>query len=223
MSSAQPARTDALSRPRILEAALAIVDGHGAEALTMRRLATALGISAPSLYWHFRSRDELLLAAAEHALAGVDVSIDDAPWPEQARRMLLSVWAGARRHPGMLDLVGRRPAYPEAGRRLMQALLIVLRRAGFTPRDAVGHTRSLIWTTFGFLRASDPVTLRTAGRDRGSAELRLDLDVLAPDEIPPVAECLPALASLDLDELFRRTLELVITGIEASAPAPLAP
>jgi AcrR family transcriptional regulator len=49
-----------LSRDRILEAALALVDEHGIEALTMRKLGQALGFEAMSLYNYVASKDDVI-------------------------------------------------------------------------------------------------------------------------------------------------------------------
>lgn len=216
-----PEASALLSRDRILEATLDLVDADGVGAFSMRRLAGELGVSAPTLYWHFRNRDDLLAAAAEHALGGMDLRVRGGePWDAQAHRLLGSVWDSARRHPGLLHLVRTRPEYPRAGRQLMQALLVVLRRAGFGPADAVGHARSLIWATFGFLRATDPAVLGGAGRHRGPRRIRVDVDLdeVAGPDLDCVAECLPHLASLDVDELFHRTLDALLAGIPRPAP-----
>src|SRR5215469_5319588 len=49
-----------LSRAAVVERALALSDADGLEAVTIRRLATELGVSPMALYWHFRTKDELL-------------------------------------------------------------------------------------------------------------------------------------------------------------------
>ena len=60
---ANSTREVALSQAQIVSAAIAWIDREGIQAFSMRRLAADLGISGPALYWHFRSRDELLGAA----------------------------------------------------------------------------------------------------------------------------------------------------------------
>jgi len=53
-------RREPLSRERVLRAAIELADAEGLEALTMRRLAKALGVEAMSLYNYVKSKDELL-------------------------------------------------------------------------------------------------------------------------------------------------------------------
>ena len=57
-----------LTREAIVAEALRILDDDGRDALTMRRLATALDIEAPSLYAHIRGKDELVDAVLDLSL-----------------------------------------------------------------------------------------------------------------------------------------------------------
>lgn len=58
-------------RDDILDAAQQLVEQHGVDALSMRRLAEALDIQAPSLYKHVRGKDEVLGALQERALVSM--------------------------------------------------------------------------------------------------------------------------------------------------------
>lgn len=71
-------RKPLLSRDLIVEAAGTLVDAEGLEAVSTRRLAAALGVSGPSLYNHFRTKDEILDAVADAVSARVDLSMFDA-------------------------------------------------------------------------------------------------------------------------------------------------
>jgi AcrR family transcriptional regulator len=53
-------RRDPLSRERVVETAIALADDHGVDALTMRRLGSALGVEAMSLYHHVSNKDDVL-------------------------------------------------------------------------------------------------------------------------------------------------------------------
>jgi AcrR family transcriptional regulator len=66
-----PRRTDALSRARIVQAVIAMLDAGGAEALTFRALAARLSTGAGAIYHHVRNKDELLAAAAEDVVVSV--------------------------------------------------------------------------------------------------------------------------------------------------------
>ena len=60
---ARPTVAVGLTRVAVVDAALELMDAHGVDWLTMRRLADHLGVTAPTLYWHVRNRSELLDAA----------------------------------------------------------------------------------------------------------------------------------------------------------------
>ncbi len=69
--SPEEGRHPGLSRERLVEAARALVNEEGLEALSMRALADRLEVKASSLYWHVRDRRELLELLAESILEGV--------------------------------------------------------------------------------------------------------------------------------------------------------
>ena len=67
-----------------------LADSAGLDALTIRKLAHELGVTPMALYWHFRSKDELLDGLAERVWSEIDVDVDDGralarPAPRAAR------------------------------------------------------------------------------------------------------------------------------------------
>ncbi|MEZ0365873.1 TetR family transcriptional regulator [Mycobacterium sp. pUA109] len=99
-----------ISRRNVLETALAIIDEDGLEALSIRRLASELGVNGASLYHHFENKDEILIGAAEFALADVRTpEKSEEHWrhwlPENARKLR----AALLQHPALVPLiVGKR-------------------------------------------------------------------------------------------------------------------
>lgn len=88
-----------LSRERVIEAALALVDEGGVEALSMRTVAAALGVEAMSLYRHVTGKDDLFLGIADRVLSEVEVPPPGTPWREAMRRRALSAREVFLRHP----------------------------------------------------------------------------------------------------------------------------
>ena len=140
-------RTPLLSREGIINAALALVDAEGLEALSTRRLAAELGVSGPSLYNHVATKDELIDAVVDSVVAKVDVSAFDdlaAHSPsgsEPAWRSALASWARSYRaalaaHPNVVPALaqgtGRRPAQL----RIADAVFGGLVDAGWPRREA---------------------------------------------------------------------------------------
>ncbi|WP_394215414.1 TetR family transcriptional regulator [Brachybacterium vulturis] len=73
------------SRDDVAEMALHLLDEFGLPDLTMRRLATALGVQPSALYWHFPNKQALLAAVSEQILAPLtDIHLDELPLPRAA-------------------------------------------------------------------------------------------------------------------------------------------
>mgnify|MGYP002143534774 CR=1 FL=1 len=83
-------RVPLLSRDRIRDAALALIDSDGLAGLSMRKLAAELGVQAASLYKHYATKDGVLDDIVHTVISGVDTSAfergDD--WPSA-----LAAWA----------------------------------------------------------------------------------------------------------------------------------
>ena len=70
-----------LSKRTVTENALKLADADGLDTLTIRKLAQHLGVTPMALYWHFRSKEDLLEGVAEQVWGEIDVNVDpDAPW-----------------------------------------------------------------------------------------------------------------------------------------------
>src|SRR5687767_12177394 len=123
-----------LNRDVIVHAALRLIDAHGAEALTMRKLASELGIGAMSLYTYFPDKDTLLDAVVQAVLGEIETPTDDTVgWQQRVTAHLASFRTVARRHPHVVGLNPRfRPREPIA-LRVVEAGLEALRRGGFPP------------------------------------------------------------------------------------------
>ncbi len=98
-----------ISKRKTLEAALRIIDTEGLDALSVRRLAVELNVNVASLYHHFRNKDEILVGAAQLALAEVRTpDTRDEPWQswllrngDRLRRALVA-------HPDLIPIMMRR-------------------------------------------------------------------------------------------------------------------
>ncbi|MCP3757547.1 TetR/AcrR family transcriptional regulator [Streptomyces sp. NPDC056773] len=133
-------RKPLLSRARIVEAAGALVDGEGLEAVSTRRLAAALGVSGPSLYNHFRTKDEILDAVADAVSARVDLSMfeagDGREWQVALRDWAHSYRAALSDHPNIVPVLARGPGRRPAGLRVADAVFGAMTAAGWPPAQA---------------------------------------------------------------------------------------
>lgn len=130
-------RIPMLSRARIHQAALRILDADGLDGLSMRRLAADLGVRAPSLYGHVAGKDELLHAVANDVMERVDVSgFGTGDWQLGVRTWARSYRAALAEHPNLVPFLVRGPARREASLRAADAVHGGLVGAGWPPRHA---------------------------------------------------------------------------------------
>jgi AcrR family transcriptional regulator len=142
----RPSRgTLGLTRHRIAAAALAIVDQEGAEALTARRLASAVGCQPMSLYHHFAGMDDVLDAVADLLLAKVDIS--PAAPPADLRGELRALAESYLRlsvsHPRAFPLLATRRLRSPTAFALVGGAVRVFAAGGLGAREALRTVRIL--------------------------------------------------------------------------------
>jgi AcrR family transcriptional regulator len=149
-----------LSTAAVVDAALAVVDEHGLDALTLASVASRTGVAAPSLYKHVRSRDALQQKLSAVATAEMADALSAAA-AGRARADALRAVADAYREYA-LDHPGRYPATQQvpdptdpfhvtAGERAVHAVYAVLRGYHIGGDDAVDATRMLRSALHGFV------------------------------------------------------------------------
>ncbi len=157
-----------LTRLRIVELALEIIDAEGLDALNMRRLAGAAGVKPMSLYHHYPNKDAILLAVAESISAAAlgDAASGDArlgrttegrgagafsarEWRDRLRLLFVGLYELVQAHPRALPLIGTGVLRTPSGRRWMEELMRVLLKAGFTPDESASIYHTLGAYTLG--------------------------------------------------------------------------
>lgn len=198
-----------LQRETVIAAALNLLNEVGMDGLTTRRLAEALGVQQPTLYWHFKSKRDLLDALAKAMLDQHQrvKPADCADWREwmaqesrEFRRTLLAYRDGGRVH------VGTRPEptdYADG-----ETELAYLVAAGFTPSDAVRALVSLSYYTVGWVLEEQAAT--EAGRGPGQA-----LAVPDPQLYPLLTQAQSVLSQADTQTDYEFGLRALIDGFDA--------
>ncbi|MET0424629.1 MAG: TetR/AcrR family transcriptional regulator [Actinoplanes sp.] len=197
-------RQPLLTRERIVAAASALVDAEGLDALSVRRLATELGVQGPSLYNHFPTKADIVDAVVDAVIEQVDVSVFGAhEWPEALRRWATSYHAVLADHPNIVPLLaqgpGRRPASLAMADRVYGALI----DAGWPPARAT-HIGALM-------------RYLVTGSALGSFALGFDIDPALYERYPHLHQA-PQLAAHHeaVDEgAFELGLDLLINGLVA--------
>ncbi|RGA05605.1 TetR family transcriptional regulator [Microbispora triticiradicis] len=209
--------TVALERGTIVSTALRLLDEVGLEKLTLRRLAAELGVQAPALYWHFRSKQELLDEMADAIAVQEAPSLrplaEGEPWEEwlaewfRGRRRVFrshrdTVRLTAGTHPGAETL------------RTAETILESLVRAGFTPRDAMWGIGTLGNFLGGF------VLEEQADQERGLVgqdKFEEALEALAP--YPHLRAVMADTGAPQSDAAFEHGLALILAGMRTRIEA----
>ena len=134
-----------ISAEEILHGAYELASEESLDALSMPRLAQRLDVGVTSIYWYFRSKEELLDTMTEKAMVEFDRSFalsQDVAWDEYVRTYFRQFRAVFRDNELLCDLIVMRsgPLTPEASRIAAQRIdlvLGVLVDAGFTPDTAM--------------------------------------------------------------------------------------
>jgi len=215
---ARPARPtrEPLSRARIVEAALRIMDREGLEAVTMRRLGRELGVEAMSLYNHVEDKDDVLVGILEAVLSELRIPTQGEPFA-RLRRAALDFRAVLLRHPGVLPLFAeqRRTIAREPILRPVEAALAALREAGLSPEEAVHGYRALVGYVLGYV-AQEVAGIFTRPEAFGLPPEQVAAALPAAG-FPTLVELLPEMVRCDPDEDFEFGLDLLLRGLRERA------
>jgi AcrR family transcriptional regulator len=130
-------RQSLLTRQRIVEVASALVDAEGLEAVSVRRLATELGVRGPSLYNHFATKAEILEAVADAVVAQIDLSaFGNHDWPDALRHWARSYHAVLSAHPHIIPVLAHGPGRRPAALGMADTVYGALVDAGWSPARA---------------------------------------------------------------------------------------
>ncbi|MDP9866819.1 MULTISPECIES: TetR/AcrR family transcriptional regulator C-terminal domain-containing protein [Streptosporangium] len=199
-----------LSRPRIVAAAIALIEREGADAVSMRRIAAELGVGVMSLYNHVPNKSALLDAVAETVLSQIEF-VDDpgADWTDRVRMQALAFRQIAHHYPRCTMVVVSRQLQSTAGLLPVERALATLRSAGFGGHEAVRILRVFIAYIVGSLLREVGVTPTFAPVHRSD----IAVESVDPLLFPQVSGLAPMLADCDHESEFEFGLELLIQAI----------
>jgi AcrR family transcriptional regulator len=211
-------RRRTLTRERVVAEALTIISSHGVDALSMRALATSLGVVPSALYRHVRNLEQLHDLVLDGVLAEVDCTLDQSlPWTQRVKLLAHRLRTVLEGRPGIAGLLKTRDPLGPHTLALAEAFLASLNEAGL-PRHETGLAFSLIYDyTLGFAlsspasvneqRVRDPVT-----RKRLHAFLRS----LPADGFPTLVALGESVWTDNSDERFTASLDTIIDGLETA-------
>ena len=203
-----------LSRQRVLGAAVALADRGGVGSLSMRKLAQELGVEAMSLYHHVANKDDILDGIVDVVFAEIELPAGEADWKAAMRRRAVSAREALRRHPWATALMESRATPGPANLRHHDAVLGILRNAGFSV-ELAAHAYSLVDAyIYGFALQETSLPFSTPEETAEVAEA-----IMA--EFP--ADQYPHLTEIAIDHVlqpgydygneYRFGLELILDGL----------
>ena len=205
-----------MSRTRILETGVAVADRDGIDALSMRKLATQLGVDPMSLYNHVRDKDDLLDGMVDLVIGEIEPAIDDSDWRSSLRRTILGARATLLRHPWAPRVIeSRRDASP-AAMAYYDAVLGILRRGGFSVEIAHHALHTLGSRALGFSQdlfvdagqdVPPPDVAAMAARQLAQTHPNLGEMAMAVSHAGGLGPC-------DDDTEFKFALDLILDGLE---------
>jgi TetR/AcrR family tetracycline transcriptional repressor len=209
-----------LSKQVVVERGLALADAEGLDALTIRRLATELGVTPMALYWHFRNKEELLAGLGDQVWRELDTDVElDAPWHEQMRALLESLLHVLRSHPAASQLILEGEKQSDAALVASETALAILRRGGFDAEQAAEIARSALWTGLMLVMSEGfKPGLTDAERTEEQRRARVRLALLPPDRFPRLVEAAVPMSSCDADFHYKFGVDLFVSGVRAMAP-----
>jgi AcrR family transcriptional regulator len=140
-----------LTKARVIEAALSVVDGEGLPALNMRRLGGKLGVKAMAVYKHFPNKDAVLDGIVACVLRDLSEAAGEGDWREGFRSSFLALRRLLLAHPNALPLVASRPlSSPQLARRLESTRDLLL-DAGLPEDRALHLLHAGMSLTLGYL------------------------------------------------------------------------
>jgi AcrR family transcriptional regulator len=121
-----------LSKERVLDAAVALADAQGVEALSMRKIAQELGVVPMALYKHVANKDELLDGMVDVVVGEIDPPDGGTDWKTAMRRRVLSARGALLRHPWASRVMESRTSPTPAVLAYMDSMIGMFRAGGFT-------------------------------------------------------------------------------------------
>lgn len=197
-------------------AALELLDETGLDGLTMRKVATALNVQAPALYWHVKNKQELLDVMARavfvDAASGVEAPRREVSWQDWMAELAGRLRHAMLRHRDGGRLLAGTNVGDDSLWRTIELTLRTLEDAGFGPVDAGRVFPILLHYTIGFVIEEQARTGVDYGADNPYAQIEQVVDA---DRYPRTARMVADQAAVDPGTEFDHGLRVILAGIQA--------
>ena len=214
----QESRRRILTRDRVVTEALAILGQHGVDALSMRALATRLGVVPGALYRHVRDKEQLHDLVLDSVLAEVDLRVEDqAAWTGRIALLAHRLRTVLEQHPGTAGLLKIRDPLGPHSLALAEAFLTALQQAGLSPRETALAYSVVRDYTLGFALADRTTASEQRVRDTATRRhLHAFLQSLPAGQFPALAALGQYVWGGNRDQRFTAGLDIILAGLSAA-------
>jgi AcrR family transcriptional regulator len=209
-------RADALSKDRIVEAAIEILDADGESALTVRALSARLATGSGAIYWHVANKDDLLAAITDDVIARVMTDVASGAGPREAiRGIALGVFDAIDAHPWVGAQLSREP-WQSAVLQILESVGEQLQALGVPERAQFNCASALVNYVLG-LAGQYAAGARLLARDTDRSAFLTTVAArwaqLDPAEYPFIHQVATQLPGHDDREQFLAGIDLILAGI----------
>jgi TetR/AcrR family tetracycline transcriptional repressor len=211
-----------LSREVVVAAALQVLDAGGGGALTMRRVADQIGVSASSLYGYVAGKDELVNLVLDRIFEEIDVPPTGGDWKETLRQLARAQVAMYRRHPGVALLTLGRVAVTPSMLAIGERVLSELRAAGMPDQVAtfVGDLGGLYVGAFAYeLDVAPP----PGHEQEFLAQFTSWIKSLPADRFPNTVALADVAVAGTAEQRFEWGMDVIVRGLESYLKEPPSP
>jgi AcrR family transcriptional regulator len=211
---------NSLNPALVVERALAIVDAEGLDALTVRKVADAFGVTPMALYWHFANKEALLAAVGDSVVSSLRIPDEDLPLEDYLREAMTSLVDVMRAHPSASPLVAQQIMQAEVGRDLTERFLDKLSLAGFDVERsaAVAHYTLQIAMTLVSREPGAELAFKPELRQEELDRKRAMLESLPEDRYPRLRAAADAMIECpNTDEYYADGIAIFVAGVMADA------
>jgi AcrR family transcriptional regulator len=198
-----------LSRKEIVSTAIRIADEKGLAAVTLRGIATRLGVHVTSLYNHVSTKEAVFEEMIRGLLVQAKLPTEVLAWQAWVRQFAAAMRKLAHRHPGAFEVFHYAPAQGERAAEAFEAAFAAFRAAGF---DTVSAYNAVNTTSLAVLG----VMLEETARVRRGAR-RGDVNELPVERFPHVHEVARV---VDQADTFSYLVDVLIDGLAARLRSP---
>jgi TetR/AcrR family tetracycline transcriptional repressor len=204
-----------LTRDLIVSAAIDVIDRHGYEQFSVRKLGEALDADPTAIYRHFRSRDELLRAMGDRCLVGVVDGLPVASWRDCIRELCIRIRAANLARPALATLVRGAPPRHDNELRITETILARLGEVGLGAEAAALAYHALIELTIGSAAIDSTMASETAtGRARIYDDWRAHYATLDATTFPHSVALAASLYPGTADDRFAYALDRLLDGMD---------